>query len=53
MRFWHVFTAAALANVVLMVATDGTASRVLHTVSTVAFTIAALATRPSRPGPRS
>ncbi|WP_188116153.1 hypothetical protein [Salinispora cortesiana] len=49
MRSWHVFTAAALANVVLMVAAD-TASRVLHAVSAIAFTVAALATRSPRSG---
>lgn len=53
MRFWHVFTAAALADLVLMVAADDTASRALHAIATVAFTVAALATRPTRSGPRS
>lgn len=53
MRSWHVFTAAALANVALMVAADDMASRMLHAVSTVAFTVAALAARPRRTGPRS
>ncbi|MCN0152573.1 hypothetical protein [Salinispora arenicola] len=50
MRSWHVFTAAALANVALMVAADGTASRMLHAVSAIAFTVAALATRSPRSG---
>ncbi|NIL59171.1 hypothetical protein [Salinispora arenicola] len=49
MRSWRIFTAAALANVVLMVAADDMARRMLHAVSTVAFTVAALAT--ARAGP--
>ncbi|MFG1658087.1 hypothetical protein ACGFIY_16320 [Micromonospora chersina] len=51
-HIWHVFNALTLANVVLMVAADDTASRVLHGAATVAFAVATIATRPPRPDKR-
>ncbi|MFD6752695.1 hypothetical protein [Micromonospora gifhornensis] len=51
-RVWHLFNLLALANLVLMVTADDTAGRVLHAIGTVAFAVAAMATRPPRPGAR-